>query len=119
MVITIDGIIKLKGHLFCGREISAVRAEKYFSTQHYTFHFPTIEGYTPTAFNTWEDAFVIHLAREPKNGVYELYWMGLHGVTCQHLDKKDIENFSTFYSYFEKVIRLGKTYWEESKTYRN
>ena len=119
MVITIDGIQKLKGHLFCGREISSVRADKEFSTHRYTFHFPKIEGYTPTAYPQWEDEFVIHLTREPKNGFYELFWMGLHGVTCQQLNKEYIENFNTFYSYFEKVVRLGKGYWDESKTYRN
>jgi len=119
MVITIDGITKLKGHLFCGREIKRVTAELHFNTKYYIFHFDCLPGYEPRPFTYWEDAFAIHLTREPKNGVYELFWMGLHGVTCQQLHKSEIENFSTFYSYFEKVIRLGKTYWDESKTYRN
>jgi hypothetical protein len=118
MVLTIDGIIKLKGHLFCGREISAVRAEKHFGTHHYTFNFPSVDD-SKKHLCCWENPIAIHLVREPKNEMYELYWMGLHGVTCQYLYKRDIENFSTFYSYFEKVIRLGKTYWDESKTYRN
>ena len=118
MVITIDGISKLKGHLFCGREITSVTAERHFGTQHYIFHFPSLDD-SKKHLPCWENQFAIHLVREPKNELYELYWMGLHGVTCQHLYKRDIENFSTFYSYFEKVIRLGKTYWDESKTYRN
>ena len=120
MVITIDGIQKMKGHLFCGREIIDVQAEKWFSTFHYVFKFGSIPtNEPPTPFTKWEDEFDIHLSREPKNGSYELYVMGLHGVTCQQLDKSEIQNFRTFYSYFEKVVRLGKQYWDESKTYRN
>jgi hypothetical protein len=118
MVLNIDNIQKMNHNIFCGREVTAVQSKPHFGTHHYTFHFPTIEGYTPAAFSQWEDAFVIHLVREPKNGSYELYWMGLHSVTCQQLHKSEIQNFQTFYSYFEKVIRLGKEYWEESKGYR-
>jgi len=115
MVITIDGVQKLKGHLFCGREIERVTAETLFKSKNYVFHFPPIEGYTPTAYSQWEDAFAIHLVREPKEGIYQLYWMGLHSVTCQQLNKEYIENFNTFYSYFEKVVRLGKGYWDDNK----
>ena len=118
MVITIDGIQKMKGHLFCGREIVNVTAERHFGTQHYIFHFPSLDD-SQQHLPVWENSFKVHLVREQKNGSYELYWMGLHGVTCQRLDKSEIQNFHTFYSYFEKVIRLGKTYWDESKTYRN
>ena len=119
MVITIDGIQKMKGHLFCGREIADVQPQKWFSTLHYVFSFDSLPDYDPkVAYTSWEDKFTIHLTREPKNGSYELYWMGLHGVTCQQLDKSEIVNFRTFYSYFEKVVRLGKQYWDESKTYR-
>lgn len=120
MVITIDGIQKMKGHLFCGREIMDVKSEKWFSTNHYVFKFDSLPEYDPkVAYTSWEDSFTIHLTREPKNGMYELYWMGLHGVTCQQLHKSEIERFSTFHSYFETVIRLGKGYWDESKSFRN
>lgn len=113
MVITINGIEKMKGHLFCGREVADVKDMSHFGTEHYTFHFNSI-GNKTTTHMSWEDKFVIHLSREPKNGIYELYWMGLHGVTCQQLDVSQVRNFQTFYSYFEKVIRLAKEYWDES-----
>ena len=119
MVITIDGIQKMKGHLFCGREIIDVQAEKWFSTFHYVFKFGSIPtNEPPTPFTKWEDEFDIHLSREPKNGSYELYWMGLHGVTCQRLDISEVRNFSAFYNYFVKVVQSGKTYWEESKNHK-
>ena len=118
MVITIDGIQKMKGHLFCGREIVDVKADNFFNTLHYVFHFDSLTS-NGNPYGCWENRFEVHLLREPKNGSYELYLMGLHSVTCQQLDKSEIQNFRTFYSYFEKVVRLGKTYWDESKTYRN
>lgn len=119
MVITIDGIQKMKGHLFCNREIIDVTTEKHFGSWYYIFYFNELPNSNDTSLTKWENAFDVRLKREPKNGMYELYWMGLHGVTCQQLHKSEIQNFSTFYSYFEKVIKLGKTYWEESKTFRN
>lgn len=118
MVLNIKGLDKLKHNFFCGREVTAIQSTIHFGTYHYTFHFPSIDD-SKKHLCCWENPIAIHLVREPKNEMYELYWMGLHGVTCQYLYKRDIENFSTFYSYFEKVIRLGKTYWDESKTYRN
>jgi hypothetical protein len=119
MVITINGVQKMKGHLFCNREIIDVTAEKHFGSWYYIFYFNELTNKSNSPYPQWEGGFDIRLKREPKNGTYELYWMGLHGVTCQQLHKSEIENFQTFYSYFEKVVRLGKTYWDESKTYRN
>ena len=118
MVITIDGIQKMNHNIFCGREIVKIVSEKHFDTLHYIFHFDCLPGYQPGPFPTWEDKFSIHFVREPKNGSYELYWMGLHGVTCQQLDISEVRNFSAFYNYFVKVVQLGKMYWDESKTYR-
>ena len=119
MVITIDGIQKMNHNIFCNRAITKIESATHFGTKHYIFHFDNVPGYQPGPFPTWEDKFAIHLVREPKNGSYELYWMGLHGVTCQRLDISEVKNFSTFYSYFQEVIRLGKRYWDESKTYRS
>lgn len=111
MVITIDGIHKLKGHIFCNRTIESVTSEDHFNNPVYVFHFPPING---GGYLKWENDFRIFLYREPKNGTYEMYWMGLHSVTCQRLDISEIRNFQTFYSYLEKVVRLGKQYWDEN-----
>lgn len=111
MVITINGIQKLEGHIFCNRTVGKVTSEEHFGSPVYVFHFPDING---GGYMSWNEGFRIFLHREPKNGSYELFLMGLHGVTCQQLDKSEIRNFSTFYSYFEKVVRLGKGYWDNS-----
>ena len=118
MVLNIDGIKKMNHNIFCGREIVRIETISHFSTKHYVFHFDCLPGFQPGPFTQWGDKFSIHFAREPKNGSYELYWMGLHGVTCQRLDISEVKNFSTFYNYFVKVVQLGKTYWEESKNYK-
>lgn len=118
MVLNIDGIQKMNHNIFCGREIVKIESADHFGTKHYVFHFDMIPGYQPHALTEWGDKFAIHFVREPKNGSYELYWMGLHGVTCQRLDISEVKNFSTFYNYFVKVVQLGKMYWDESKTYR-
>jgi hypothetical protein len=118
MVLTIDGIQRMNHNIFCDREIVKIESANHFGTKHYVFHFDCLPGYQPGPFPTWEDRFAIHFVREPKNGSYELYWMGLHGVTCQFLDIEDIKNFSAFYNHFVKVVQLGKMYWDESKTYR-
>lgn len=118
MVLNIDGIHKMNHNIFCGREIVKIDTSDHFGTKHYVFHFDCLRGYKPGPFPTWEDKFAIHLVREPKNGTYELYWMGLHGVTCQRLDISEVRNFSAFYNYFVKVVQSGKTYWEESKNHK-
>lgn len=119
MVLNIDGIQKMNHNIFCGREIVKIETADHFGTKHYVFHFDCLPGYQPGPFPTWEDKFAIHLVREPKNGSYELFWMGLHGVTRKFLDIEDIKNFSAFYNHFVKVVQLGKMYWDESKTHRN
>ena len=119
MVLNIDGIQKMNHNIFHGREIVRIENADHFGTKHYVFHFDCLRGYKPGPFPTWEDKFAIHLVREPKNGSYELYWMGLHGVTCQRLDISEVKNFSTFHNHFKMVVTLGKRYWAESKTSRS
>jgi len=51
----------------------------------------------------------------PKGGKYELFWMGLHGVTCMELDWTDIQKFPTFIGCIGIVIERGKRYWTENR----
>lgn len=123
MVLNIDGIQKLKGHLFFNREIIGVESIKRFgdTSDAYVFHFSEIPGPNIPTSGTkeWEDAFDVYLNRYPKNGTYELFWMGLHGVTCEQLNISQIRNFGIFSSCIQKVVGFGKAYWEESKTYKS
>jgi hypothetical protein len=43
-----------------------------------------------------------------------LFWMGLHGVTVEHLDLDDIKKFGHFAAYMGEVVRKGKKYWYEN-----
>ena len=119
MVLNIDGIQRMNHNIFCDRELIKIDSADHFGVKHYVFHFDSLPNYKNGPFTTWEDKFAIHFVREPKNGSYELYWMGLHGVTCQKLDISEVRNFSAFYNHFKMVVQLGKRYWDESKTYRS
>ena len=119
MVLNISGIDKLKGHLFHNREVVDITlAERFGKTSaSYVFHFSSIPYSGPTNPNKyakWEDKFEVHLCRHPKNKVYELFVMGLHGVTCQELTLHEVKNFSAFVKGIELVIGRAKKYWEEN-----
>ena len=119
MVLNISGINKLVGHHFHNRTVEkATIAKRYGNgSTSYVFHFPATPNYipNPTGVSKWENEFEIHLYRTPKGGKYELFWMGLHGVTCMELSWKDIQNFSTFISSLGMVVERGKRYWTENR----
>ncbi len=119
MVLNIEGINKLTGHHFHNRTIEKVTTEKgrIEASDAYVFHFPAIPYKTrkPNSYKQWEDEFQIYLYRNPNGwGRYELFWMGLHGVTVEHLNLEDIKKFGHFTAYIGEVIRKGKKYWQES-----
>jgi hypothetical protein len=119
MVLNISGINKLTGHHFHNRTIEKVTTEKgrIVSANAYVFHFPAIPYTTkkPNSYKQWEDEFEVYLYRNPNGwGKYELFWMGLHGVTVEHLDLNDIKKFGHFAAYMGEVVRKGKKYWYEN-----
>ena len=119
MVLNISGIHKLKGHLLHNRELVDITlVERWGKTSaSYVFHFPAIPftgPINPNRYAKWEDKFEVHLCRHPKNKMYELFVMGLHGVTCFELYWEDIQNFSNFIASFGVVVGRGKKYWEEN-----
>ncbi len=113
MVLTIDGIQRMNHNIFCDREIVKIDSVEHFGAKHYVFHFDALPGYQPHAYPEWEDKFAIHFVREPKNGSYELYWMGLHGVTNELIPKSEIENKSLFLMNLNKVIDRAKDYYTQ------
>ena len=119
MVLNISGINKLTGHHFHNRTIEKVTTEKgrIESANAYVFHFPAIPYKTkkPNSYKQWEDEFRVHLYRTPNSfGKYELFWMGLHGVTVEYLDLDDIKKFGYFIACIHEVVRKGKKYWDEN-----
>lgn len=119
MVLNIKGIDKLIGQSFHNRTIQNVTMATRWGKESasYVFHFPAIpySGSTnPNRYKMWHDEFEVHLCRYPKGKVYELFVMGLHGVTCLELYKEDIQNFSNFIASFGVVVGRSKRYWEEN-----
>jgi hypothetical protein len=119
MELVISGIEKLTGHHFHNRTIERVTLEKgeIVSGSSYVFHFPAIPFITKTnnPYKQWEDSFKVYLYRNPNAyGKYELFWMGLHGVTVEYLDVSDIKKFGNFSAYMGEVVRKGKKYWYEN-----
>ena len=119
MVLNIEGINKLTGHHFYNRTIEKVTTEKgrIVSSNAYVFHFPAIPYTTrkPNSYKQWEDEFEIYLYRRPNAaGDYELFWMGLHGVTVEYLSINDIKKFGHFSAFMSSVVRKGKRYWYEN-----
>ena len=117
MVITIDGIDKLVGEQFRTRTIQKITTTKRYGENAgvYVFHFAPILTNVPKNPNRhkqWEDSFEVYLSRCPDpNGIYELFWMGLHGVTCQHLERRDIMDYQTFIAHLGAVVQRGRNYW--------
>ena len=116
MVITIDGITKLVGEQFRTRTIEKITTAKRYSelSDSYVFHFAPIQlngSRNPNSYKQWEDEFEVYLHRHPNNGIYELFWMGLHGVTCQELYKEDIMDIQTFIGHLGLVVERGRNYW--------
>jgi hypothetical protein len=120
MVLNISGIDKLIGQSFHNRTIEKVTLAARWSKESasYVFHFPAIPysgPKNPHRYKTWYDDFEVHLCRYPKHGkVYELFVMGLHGVTYQELYWEDIQNFPNFIASFGVVVGRSKKYWEEN-----
>jgi hypothetical protein len=117
MVLNISGIDKLVGEQFRTRTIQKVTNAKRYGEKSdaYVFQFAPILTNVltnPNRYKQWEDGFEVYLSRYPDpNGIYELFWMGLHGVTCQQLDKRDIMDFDTFTGHLGLVVERGRNYW--------
>lgn len=116
MVIQIEGINKLVGEKFRTRTIQKISTTKRYgeNSDSYVFHFaPILVNKTKTTYQQWEDSFEVYLSRTPNySGIYELFWMGLHGVTCVELYKEDIKNFHNFMASIGVVVERGRKYWE-------
>lgn len=119
MVLNISGVNKLTQHTFSGRRIEKVTTEKgrIVSADAYVFHFPAIPYTTrkPNSYKQWEDEFQVYLYRKPNSyGKYELFVMGLHGVTCEDLDISQIKDPKVFEVYMCVVTDKAKKYWDEN-----
>ena len=116
MVITIKNVDKIVGTEIYGRTLTAAIPTQRYGTDSYVFTFSEFhlrEPQQPNRSFDWSAPFSIYLYREPKNGKYELFWMGLHGVTVQYLTYEQIKSFDTIQNSMKRIIELA---WEYSKS---
>jgi hypothetical protein len=111
MELVIDGITKLIYRTYHGRKIEDIRVDKRQTGRDasYVFTFPPIDS----GLKGWNKKMEVYLCKYPTtNGCYELFVMGLHGVTCYYLEIEEIKDFEKFHNYMISTMFKAKTYWE-------
>ena len=111
MELVIEGLDKLILYTYVQRKISDIRVDNkgVGRDASYVFTFPPIDS----EIDGWRNKMEVYLCKFPtSNDVYELFVMGLHGVTCSYLDLKQIRNIDIFQAHFISTMDRAKTYWE-------
>ena len=111
MELVIDGITKLIYRTYHGRKISDIRVDtKQLGREaSYVFTFPPIDS----GLKGWDNKMEVYLCKYPSlRGGYELFVMGLHGVTCYYLELEHIKDMDTFHNYMVSTMFKAKFYWE-------
>lgn len=111
MELVIEGLNKLVLKTFSDRKISDIQIDNkgVGRDASYVFTFPPIDS----EIDGWRNKMEVYLCKFPtSNGAYELFVMGLHGVTCSYLDLKQIRDIDVFECHFISTVDRAKTYWE-------
>ncbi len=112
MELVIDGITKLIYHTYDGRKIEDIRIDKRepsTNSASYVFTFPPIGN----GLSGWNKKMEVYLCKFPEgSGRYELFVMGLHGVTCHYLELKEVKDIKVFQTYMALVVDKAKHYWK-------
>lgn len=123
MELIIEGLHKLALKTFSERKISGItvrnrgRGDADIS---YVLTFREIprtpQSYTNAMGTGWESEFEVWLAKFPNQwGKYEMFVMGLHGVTCYELDLNEVRSMDTFTKAMHLVVSRCKGYWVSLK----
>jgi hypothetical protein len=110
MELVIDGITKLIYHTYDGRKISDIRIDKRNGARaaSYVFTFPSIDS----TLDGWNRELEVYLCKFPDgSGRYELFVMGLHGVTCHYLERDEIKDMNSFHNHMISTMFKAKQYW--------
>ena len=122
MELVIEGLDKLIYRTYHGRKISDIRIDKRepsTNSASYVFTFPPIDS-----IDGWNKKMEVYLCKYPAtNGCYELFVMGLHGVTCYYLEREEIFDANETEKINNKIIknladhriRWGKLNEEDNK----
>jgi hypothetical protein len=111
--LVIKGIDKLVGTEIFGRKITKLEVKERFGAGSKCYSF-TVDGRKGDVApdKDWGSEFEVVLSKFPKNGIYELFVMGWHGVTCVNILKEELANKDVFISYFEDALYKLKKYYE-------
>ena len=115
MELIIKGIEKLVGQTILGKRISKLEVKERFGSDSKCYSFTMDGSKKNVPVRDWDSEFEVVLGKFPKNGAYELFCMGWHGITCVQLHKSEIQNKDVFISYFEDTLNYLKKYSEEEK----
>lgn len=111
MELVIEGLDKLILSTYVQRKISDIRIDNsgVGRDASYVFTFPPIDS----SIDGWNKKLEVYLCKFPtQDGVYELFVMGLHGISCSYLDLKQIRDIDIFQAHFIGTMIRAKTYWE-------
>jgi hypothetical protein len=111
MELVIEGLDKLRHYTHHGRKLSDIQVDtrQIGRDASYVFTFPPIDS----RIEGWNKKLEVYLCKYPTpNEQYELFVMGLHGVTCDYLELKQIRDIDIFQAHIISVMNRAKTYWE-------
>jgi hypothetical protein len=122
MELVIEGLNKLALKTFSGRKISdiTVKNRTRKSTPQDTAYVFTIkelpkphQSKSNGMGKSWEDEHEVWLSKFPNAyGKYEMFVMGLHGVTCKEMEISHIKSLDTFCIAMDVVLERCKGYWQ-------
>ena len=112
MELIIDGLHKIRRTTYHARTISDISIDKrgrYSNAASYVFTFPPIGN----GLEGWDKELQVYLCKFPDpDGKYELFVMGLHGVTCYYLELEQIKDINVFQVHIIATMNRAKQYWE-------
>jgi hypothetical protein len=111
MELVIDGITKLIQRTYHSRKIKDIRIDTRQPGRDasYVFTFPPIDN----PLDGWNKKMEVYLCKYPTpDEKYELFVMGLHGVTCHYLELEEIKDIIVFQVHIIATMSKAKKYWE-------
>jgi hypothetical protein len=112
MELVIDGLHKIRRTTYHARTISDISIDKrgrYSNAASYVFTFPPIGN----GLEGWDKELQVYLCKFPDpDGKYELFVMGLHGVTCYYLELEEIKDINVFQVHIIATMSKAKKFWE-------
>ena len=111
MELVIDGLHKIRRTTYHARTISDISIDKrgVGRAASYVFTFPQIDS----PIDGWNRELQVYLCKFPDpNDKYELFVMGLHGVTCYYLELEEIKDINVFQVHIIATMSKAKEYWK-------